>query len=307
MQYNESSVTEFYLLGFTLTPILKSLTFLIVLVVYMAGIVINSSVIAIIWTEQNLQKPMYFFISVFSFLELWYPTITVPGLLHGLLLRHKGISFGCCIAQFYLHFSLGATENILLLVIAFDRYVAICKPLHYIYIMEPRICLRCALGTWIGGFSCFIFLAVQISKVTFCGSNIVDHYYCDFAPLIQLACSDTSNLESVFLVICGFVIILCFISIIISYIYILRTILVLPTSSGRSKAFYTCASHLTVVLIFYGTTIFMFVRPTRESDLHTNKIVSVIPSVVTPVLNPIIYTLRNQEVKAAIWRAIHCV
>lgn len=288
------------------TPVVEYLLFAIILVIYIAGIVINSSIIAVVRTDQSLHKPMYFFISVFSFLEVWYPTITVPGLLQSLLPRLKGISVGCCIAQFYLHFSLGATENFLLVVMAFDRYVAICRPLHYVFIMRPSIYVRCALGAWIGGFLSVTLVLVQISKVTFCGPNVVDHYYCDFAPLIRLGCSETSSLETLFMVSCGLVILICFLLILLSYIYILRTILVMPTSSGRSKAFYTCASHLTVVLIFYGTTTFMFVRPTRESDLHTNKIVSVFPSVVTPVLNPIIYTLRNHEVKSAIWRTIRC-
>ncbi|XP_073457098.1 olfactory receptor 6F1-like [Aquarana catesbeiana] len=307
MQRNETLVTEFYLLGFMVTPVMEYLLFVIILVIYIAGIVINSSIIAIVRTDQSLHKPMYFFISVFSFLEVWYPTVTVPGLLRSLLSRLKGISVGCCIAQFYLHFSLGVTENFLLVVMAFDRYVAICRPLHYIFIMSTKICVRCALGAWIGGFLSVTLVLVQISKVTFCGPNVVDHYYCDFAPLIHLGCSDTSSLETLFMVSCGLVIIICFLLILLSYSYILRTILALPTSSGQSKAFYTCASHLTVVLIFYGTTTFMFVRPTRESDLHTNKIVSVFPSVVTPVLNPFIHTLRNHEVKSAIWRTIHCV
>ncbi|CAI9590605.1 unnamed protein product [Staurois parvus] len=237
--------------GFMVSPDLEYLLFVVVLVVYMAGIGINSSVIAIVRMDQSLQKPMYFFIGVFSFLEIWYPTVTVPGLLRGLLLRVKGISVGCCIAQFYLHFSLGATENFLLVVMAFDRYVAICRPLHYVFIMRPKICVRCALGTWIGGFASIAIPCVQISKVTFCGPNVVEHYYCDFAPLIRLGCSDTSSLETLFMLTCALVILICFTLIVISYIYILRTILVLPKSSGRSKAFYTCASHLTVVLIFF--------------------------------------------------------
>ncbi|XP_077330539.1 olfactory receptor 226-like [Lithobates pipiens] len=305
MDYNVTVVREFVLLGFAVPPALGIVLFVLILMVYSLSIVVNSVIIILVGSDHRLQKPMYFFISIFSFLELWYPTVTVPGLLQGLLSGWKTICFGCCVAQFYFHFTLGATENCLLVVMGFDRYVAICRPLHYTVIMSPRVCVQFAVGSWICGFSVLMVQSIQLSKVTFCGPNQVDHYYCDLAPLIRLACSDTTNVQTLFFVISCLGILMCFLLILVSYTFILNTILRLPTSTGRHKTFYTCASHLTVVLIFYGTTIFMFARPVDGSDLHTNKIVSVFPSVVTPLLNPIIYSLRNQEVKNALLRAIH--
>ncbi|XP_040190377.1 olfactory receptor 226-like [Rana temporaria] len=304
MDYNVTIVREFLLLGFAVPPAPGMVLFILILMVYSLSVVINSVIIVLVGSDRRLHKPMYFFISVFSFLELWYPTVTVPGLLQGLLSGGKTVCFGCCVSQFYLHFSLGVTENLLLVVMGFDRYVAFCRPLHYTVIMSPGVCVRFAVGSWIGGFSAFVSHSIQLSRARFCGPAQVDHYYCDFAPLIKLICSDTTNMKTLFSVICclgG----ACLLLIMVSYIFILNTILRLPTSTGRHKTFYTCASHLTVVLIFYGTTLFMFARPVDGSDLHTNKIVSVFPSVVTPLLNPIIYSLRNQEVKSALLRAIH--
>lgn len=306
VEHNVTIITEFILLGFTVSLMMKLTLFCVILTVYLLSVIINVVIIVVVRMEPSLHKPMYFFISVFSFLEVWYPTVTVPGLLLALLLGLKGIPFGCCVAQFYFHFALGATENCLLIVMAFDRYVAICRPLHYMTIMKQQSCIQFAFGSWICGFSALLAQCIQLSRVTFCGPNKVDHYYCDFAPLIKLACSNTSNLETQFFVGSCFILVSFFL-IIVSYSYILRTILKLPTSTGRYKTFYTCASHLTVVLIFYGTTIFMFVRPTSGSDLHTNKMISLFPSVVTPLLNPIIYSLRNQEMKNALQKAVHCM
>ncbi|KAM9324189.1 olfactory receptor 226-like [Gastrophryne carolinensis] len=307
MNYSEAFVTEFLLLGFTVSRTLEIFLFLIIITIYMLSIVINCTIILIFWNRQQLHKPMYFFISVFSFLEIWYPTVTVPSLLGGLLLRVKTICFGCCVAQFYFHFALGATENCLLVVMAFDRYIAICKPLHYIVIMKKNVCVVFAVGSWVGGFTAMTVQCIQLSKVTFCGPNRIDHYYCDFAPLIKLACSDSSHLQTLFFVISCLGILSCFLLILVSYVFIVYAVLKIPTSTGRYKTFYTCASHMTVVLIFYVTTIFMFARPPKGSDVHVNKMVSVFPSVVTPLLNPIIYSLRNQDVKNELWKVIHCM
>ncbi|XP_073498473.1 olfactory receptor 6F1-like [Phyllobates terribilis] len=303
---NRTTVKEFILLGYTVSSTVEAALFCAVFVVYTLSIIINVTIINLIWTEQLLHKPMYFFISVFSFLEVWYPTVTVPGLLRALLLRMKAITFGSCMAQFYFHFALGATENFLLIVMAFDRCVAICKPLHYMIVMKHRNCVMLAVGSWIGGFSCIILLCTKLSQMTFCGPNKVDHYYCDFAPLVKLACSETTQLEALFFMTSSFVILISFLLIIVSYACILGAILKLSTNTGRKKAFYTCASHMIVVLIFYGTTIFMFVKPTSGNKVSINKMVSLFPSVLTPLLNPIIYSLRNQEVKKALQKAVHC-
>ncbi|XP_068103988.1 olfactory receptor 6F1-like [Hyperolius riggenbachi] len=227
---------------------------------------------------------MYFFIGGLSFLEIWYPSVTVPRLIWSLKTKDQYISSAGCMAQFYFHFSLGATEMFLLTAMAYDRYVAICNPLRYLTIMSPYICIGLILGSWSCGF-------------------IVDHYYCDFAPVIRLSCSNTMKAENVFFYTTLFMTVGCLLFTLTSYACITRTIINCPTASGRRKAFSTFASHLFVVILFYGTIMFMFIRPSSGDSLRFNKIVSIIPSVVTPLLNPIIYTLRNQEVMEAVLRA----
>ncbi|CAJ0964870.1 unnamed protein product [Ranitomeya imitator] len=190
-------------------------------------------------------------------------------------------------------------EIFLLTVMAYDRYLAICNPLRYFSIMSPTICTKLITGSWVGGFVSILVPCLQISSLSFCEGNQIDHYYCDLGSLLKLSCSETSSIEKLFFCLSLLIILGCFLLIIVSYICIIRTIMMFPTASGRRKTFSTFASHLTVVLLFYGPIIFMFVRPSTGGLLHLNKMVSVIPSVVTPLLNPIIYTLRNQEVLEA--------
>ncbi|KAM4663398.1 olfactory receptor 226-like [Discoglossus pictus] len=274
--------------------------FIIVLVVYILTITANLLIIAIVKVEPSLHKPMYFFISAFSFLEICYTSVTVPRLLWALVTKQQSISSAGCLTQFYLHFSFGVTENLFLSVMAYDRYVAICYPLRYSVIISKKTCTVLLLSSWAGGFIVMIVPCVQVSTLQFCGHNEIDHYYCDFAPLLKISCSDISHMETLFFVTACFVILGCFTLIIMSYVSILCTTMRLPTRSGRSKAFSTCASHLIVVLLFYVPNIFMFVRPKTGHFLYLNKIISIFPSIVTPLLNPIIYTLRNQEVKKAV-------
>ncbi|KAM4019338.1 olfactory receptor 6J1-like [Anomaloglossus baeobatrachus] len=295
-QKNETAVTEFLLLGFSLMKETGFYLFIIIFIIYIVTILANIFIIFIVKTERRLHKPMYFFIGGLSFLEIWYPSVTVPRLLWSLKTREETISSAGCMTQFYFHFSLGATEIILLTVMAYDRYVAICNPLRYLSIMSPKLCTLLIVGSWVGGFAAVVVPCLQISSLTFCGGNQIDHYYCDLGPLLKLSCSDTTSIEKLFFCLSLFIILGCFFLIIVSYICIIRTTMMLPTASGRRKAFSTFASHLIVVLLFYGTIIFMFVRPSTGGLLHLNKIVSVIPSIVTPLLNPMIYTLRNQEV-----------
>ncbi|XP_075117003.1 olfactory receptor 6F1-like [Leptodactylus fuscus] len=299
-QNNQTVVTEFILIGFSVLAKTRYCLFLLISAVYTATIVANVFIIVIVKAEKRLHKPMYFFIGCLSFLELWYPSVTVPRLIRALKTKKKSISFAGCMAQFYFHFSLGATEMLLLTVMAYDRYVAICNPLRYLLIMSPNICTVLIIGSWVCGFIAFIGPCFQLSILLFCESNRIDHYYCDFAPLIRLSCSDTTGAENVFFYATFFVTVGCFLLTIISYMCITRTIIKCPTASGRRKGFSTFASHLFVVILFYGTIIFMFIRPAKGNFLHLNKVVSVVPSIVTPLLNPIIYTLRNQEVKEAV-------
>ncbi|XP_073498488.1 olfactory receptor 6F1-like [Phyllobates terribilis] len=302
-QKNETVVTEFLLLGFSLLEETGFYLFIIISIIYIITITANIFIITIVKTERHLHKPMYFFIGGLSFLEIWYPSVTVPRLLWSLKTREESISLAGCMTQFYFHFSLGATEIILLTVMAYDRYVAICNPLRYLSIMSPNLCFLLIVGSWVGGFVAVVVPCLQISSLSFCRGNQIDHYYCDLGPLLKLSCSDTSSIEKLFFCLSLFIILGCFFLIIVSYICIIRTTMMFPTASGRRKTFSTFVSHLTVVLLFYGTIIFMFVRPSTGGLLHLNKIISVIPSIVTPLLNPMIYTLRNKEVIQAMKKA----
>ncbi|KAG8553256.1 hypothetical protein GDO81_003340 [Engystomops pustulosus] len=302
--YNQSAVSQFLLVGFTSLNEVGPYFFVLICTIYILSVMANTFIIIIVKSEQRLHRPMYFFLGGLSFLEIWYPSVTVPRLLWSLLTKEEAISQAGCFTQFFLHFSFGATENFLLTVMAIDRYVAICNPLHYLLIINHSTCTTLLLGAWICGFIVVMIPCVQISKLLFCAGNEIDHYYCDFAPLIKLSCTETSHIQKMVFVSSCLVILGCFLAILVSYGCIIRTIINFPTSCGRQKTFSTCASHLVVVIIFYSTTIFMFVRPTTGDLLHLNKIISVIPSIITPLLNPIIYTLRNNEVKEAIKKNI---
>ncbi|KAM3912108.1 olfactory receptor 287-like [Leptodactylus fuscus] len=303
MQNNLTVVTEFLLVGFTVVKQARFGLFLLIGTVYVVTISANVFIIIIIGTDQRLHKPMYFFIGGLSFLEIWYPSVTVPRLLWSLLTENNSISPAGCITQFFFHFSLGAVENFLLAIMAYDRYVAVCNPLRYLLIMYPELCKRLLIGSWVLSFGIFAIPSAQMFSLSFCAQREIDSYYCDFAPVIKLSCSNTMSIEKQFFVIVFVIILGCFTVIIVSYICIIWTTVKLPTS-GRHKTFSTCASHLIVVLLFYGTTMFMFIRPTAGDFSYMNKIISVIPSIVTPLLNPIIYTLRNREAKEAMKKAV---
>ncbi|XP_075692765.1 olfactory receptor 6F1-like [Rhinoderma darwinii] len=298
--YNQTTVSEFLLVGFSMLNDAGFYIFGLICIIYILSVIANTFIIIIVKCEYRLHKPMYFFIGGLSFLEIWYPSVTVPRLLWALLTKEESISSAGCLTQFFFHFSFGATENFLLTVMSIDRFVAICKPLRYLLIMNQSTCTTLIFGSWIFGFIVVLIPCLQISKLSFCFGNKIDHYYCDFAPLIKLSCTETSHIQKMVFVSSCFVILGCFLTIIVSYTCIIQATMNFPTSFGRQKTFSTCASHLIVVIVFYATTIFMFVRPTTGDLLHLNKTISVIPSIVTPLLNPIIYTLRNNEVKEAI-------
>ncbi|XP_078542412.1 olfactory receptor 6F1-like [Lissotriton helveticus] len=304
---NISTVDQFILLAFTVKRELQLFLFVVVCITYFLALSINILIIVVIKATLSLHKPMYLFIGTFSFLEIWYPTSTVPKFLSNLLTGSKSISLIGCISQYYFHFSMGATENFLLVTMAFDRYLAICNPLRYPTIMNQRLCLQLVLSSWVCGFLSLVVTLTQISKLHFCGPNVINHYYCDFAPLVSLSCSNTYTVELNFFILVTVVILGCLLVVIVSYMYIMLTILRISSNTGRMKAFSTCASHLAVITIFYGTTIFMFVKPTGRNSLHINKVVSVFPSIVTPLLNPIIYTLRNKEIKDSLRRGIQSI
>ncbi|XP_021024875.1 olfactory receptor 6F1 [Mus caroli] len=294
---NWTLAQDFLLLGFPGSQVLQFSLFLFFLVMYLLTIGGNVAILLLVSTSRQLQTPMYFFLSNLSFLEIWYTTAAVPKALAILVGKSQSISFLGCLFQMYLVFSLGCTEYFLLAAMAYDRYLAICFPLHYQATMNSLLSAQLALSSWVCGFLAISVPAALISTLSFCGTHAINHFFCDIAPWIALACTSTQGVETVAFVI-AFVVILssCLITL-ISYAYIIRTILRIPSASGRRKAFSTCSSHLTVVLIWYGSTIFLHVRTSIKDNLQLTKAVHVLNTVVTPALNPFIYTLRNKEVR----------
>lgn len=243
---------------------------------------------------------MYYLMCSLSFLEIWYVTVTIPNLLNIFLTQNKEIPFASCMVQLYIFISLACTECVLLAVMAFDRCVAICLPLRYTLIMSHTFCIQLAIGSWVLGFSVAMVKATLIFRLHFCGPNVINHFFCDISPVLNLACADMSFTELVDFILAMVIIMIPLVVIIIIYICILWTVLTIPNNTGRQKAFSTCASHLTIVLIFYTTTLFIYVRPRKPSPFDRNKLVSIFYSILTPLINPIIYCLRNREFQQAL-------
>ncbi|KAM9330787.1 olfactory receptor 11L1-like [Gastrophryne carolinensis] len=304
MHGNHSSVTKFILLGFSLNESAQLFFFVFFLCVYCMTLVSNLLIITLVISERSLHKPMYFFIGNFSFLEMWYTTVTVPRMLGDLHTGNKTISTTGCIAQFYFLFFLGASQHFLLTIMAYDRFLAICYPLRYNNLMNATTCGKLATGSWLAGCMAISLPAVMMSQLVFCGPNQIDHFFCDFSPLLQLSCTDTWLNEIIFSVVAWTVILGCFACTLFSYVSVVLTILKIPSSLGRQKAFSTCASHIAVVGIFFGTVIFMYIRPKAKNSSPVDKVVSVFYSVIVPLLNPMIYSLRNKAMKNALWRAL---
>ncbi|XP_060111144.1 olfactory receptor 6B1-like [Heteronotia binoei] len=297
---NQTRIQEFILLGFPTIIELQVLLFVIFLVIYTMTLLENIVIITLTKTNSNLHKPMYYFLSHLSFLETWYISVTVPKLLVNFLSENKSISFEGCMTQLYFFISLVCTECVLLAVMAYDRYVAICDPLHYPVVMTAQLCLQLAVGSWLAGFLISMIKVFFISRLTFCGPNVINHFFCDISPLLNLSCTDRTVAEMVDFVFALIILLIPLSVTMVSYLYIINTILHIPTAQGKRKAFSTCASHLTVVVIFYSATLFMYARPRRIHSFNLNKLVSVVYTIVTPMLNPFIYCLRNQEVKEAL-------
>ena len=242
---------------------------------------------------------MYIFLGNLSFLEIWYTTATVPKLLATCLSQVVTISVAGCITQYYFFFSMGATECILLAVMAYDRYLAICSPLRYAFLMSLQVCLWFSVGSWIGGFIAPVLPTVLVSYLNFCSSQKINHFFCDSEPIFQLSCSDTFLVEALGYTCTSVVILSSFLLTMSSYGHIVVTIIKLSSREARKKTFSTCASHLTVVTIYYGTIIFAYVRHPAKYNFTMGKVISVFYCVVTPLVNPLVYTLRNKDVKKA--------
>ncbi|XP_053900854.1 olfactory receptor 6P1-like, partial [Malaclemys terrapin pileata] len=301
---NQSSVQEFILLGFpTALKEVQILLFLIFLFIYMLTLVENMVIIVTVQVSYPLHKPMYLFLSNLSFLEIWYITVTVPKMLLDLLRGSQHISFLGCMAQLYFFIALACTECVLLAVMAYDRYVAICSPLRYSAIMTHGLCFCLVAGSWVSGFTSSMLKVVFISRLTFCGS-VINHFFCDISPLLNLACTDMSLAERVDFILALIMILLPLLVVVASYACIVVTVVRIPMAQGRWKAFSTCTSHLIVVIIFYSTTLFTYARPRAMYTFDSNKLVSMLYTVIVPFFNPVIYCLRNQDVKKALRKMI---
>ncbi|XP_077136800.1 olfactory receptor 6B9-like [Ranitomeya variabilis] len=297
--HNESLTLEFMILGFPGSSGLQYFFFTLLLDSYLLTLLSNIMIILITWKEACLQTPMYFFLRNFSFLEVCYITVTVPKILATITVHGRFISFIGCMTQLFFFFFLSSTECFLLGVMAFDRYLAICHPLQYPSLMTASFCRNLTIASWIVGFTTTFPPILLISRLTFC-SNIVNHFFCDAPPLLKISCIDTFLNDLLDFICASIVIVTSFAVTLFSYVYIIITVLKIPTTKGKRKAFSTCGSHLTVVLIYYGTVIFMYVRPKVGFTFTLNRVVSVFYVVVTPILNPIIYCLRNKEVKESV-------
>ncbi|XP_012668623.1 olfactory receptor 1038-like [Otolemur garnettii] len=301
---NSTRVTEFILLGFSVQREIEIILFLLISGVYTLTLVGNVGMISLIRLDSRLHTPMYFFLSNLAFVDLCYSSSIAPKFLQTLLTGHRSISFYACAAQlgFFLNFLI--SEMFLLAVMAYDRYVAICNPLLYMVVMSQKVCMRLVSGPYLYSFSVALLHTVVTFQLIYCGPNIINHFYCDDVPLMALACSDTSLKEILIFIFAGFNMISSLTTVLISYLYIVAAILRIRSAEGRCKAFSTCASHLTAVTIFYGTLIFMYLQPKSNHSLDTDKMASVFYTIIIPMLNPMIYSLRNQEVKNALRKAI---
>ncbi|XP_049989014.1 olfactory receptor 6C74-like [Alexandromys fortis] len=302
---NHTKVTFFILAGLTDDPLWKVVLFVFLLLTYMLSITGNLTIITLTLVDAHLKTPMYFFLRNFSFLEISYTTTCIPKLLATLASGDKTIPYGDCLTQVFFAFLFGASEFYLLAAMSYDRYVAICKPLHYMTIMNTKVCMQLVLSCWIAGFFVIFPPLLLGLNVDFCASNIVDHFYCDTTPLMQISCTDTQLMETLGFISALVTLFLTLLLVIISYTYIAITIIKIPSASQRKKAFSTCSSHMIVISLSYGSCIFMYAKPSIKQRVSISKGIAVLNTSVAPLLNPFIYTLRNQQVKTAFINTIH--
>ncbi|NXG15587.1 O10C1 protein, partial [Grallaria varia] len=299
---NQTSAVMFVIVGFSHQKDMNVIFFFLFLSIYIITVLGNLVILLVINTDPGLHTPMYFFLRNLSFLEICYTSVTLPRMLVNLLSGDRSISFAGCAAQMYFFVFFGSTECYLLAAMAYDRYRAICNPLHYMDIMNKKACMQLAASSWICGNLVALGHTTFIFSSPFCGSNAINHFFCDIQPVLMLLCGDTYWNEIQVILGGVFVILVPFMLILISYGLIISSILKIKTAKGRYKAFSTCFSHITVVTLFYGTGMFAYIHPKSSYSLDVDKVLSLFYSVVTPILNPVIYSLRNREVKGALFK-----
>ncbi|XP_073431660.1 olfactory receptor 6E1-like [Dendrobates tinctorius] len=302
---NVTSVTEFILLGIPLSYQLQILLFAVLSACYVITLIGNVTIIVVSVIDAKLHTPMYFFLSNLALLDISFSSSIVPKVVYNLITGSRTITFHGCLAQSYVYFLLGTTEFLLLATMSFDRYVAICHPLRYSTIMKPQLCFKLIISSWMGGFFDTIAQTILTFRLPFCGSNVIDHYFCDVAPLLKLACGDTHFIEMMDLILASSLVLGSLFFSMVSYGCIIFAISKISSVAGQKKTFSTCASHLTVVFIVYGSCIFMCVRPYKNSRIDSTKIVALLNCILTPLLNPFIYSFRNKTFKEALKRTMN--
>ncbi|KAM7150921.1 olfactory receptor 4M1-like [Macrochelys suwanniensis] len=296
---NSTRVTDFVLMGLSQRREVQLILFMVFLTFYIIILPCNILIIVTIRGDPHLTSPMYFLLANLAFLDIWYSSITAPKMQLDFFSEQKMISFGGCITQlFFLHF-VGAAEMFLLTVMAYDRYTAICKPLHYTSIMNRHLCTILVLASWSGGFVHSIIQVALIIRLPFCGPNQLDNFFCDITQVLKIACADTFAEELVMIFSSGLISVVCFVALLVSYAFLLSMLKKNAGDSSR-KALSTCYSHITIVVFMFGPSIYIYARPFRSFSL--DKVVSVFHTIIFPLLNPIIYTMRNKEIKTAMWK-----
>ncbi|XP_069888035.1 olfactory receptor 10AG1-like [Dipodomys merriami] len=297
---NDSIVKEFVLLGFSDLPNLQGFISGVFSIIYIIILTGNSLIIIITMVDPTLQKPMYFFLANFSFLEIGYVSVTLPRVLFSIWTGIRTVSLPVCATQLCFFLILGTNESFLLGVMSYDRYVAICNPLHYPLVMKPKKCIQLAAASWLSAMPVQIGLTWHIFSLRFCHSNQIDHFFCDIPPILKLACGDTFMYELSVYIVAILCAVVPFWLVLASYSKIISTILRLPSAQGRGKAFSTCSSHLLVVVLFYGSASITYFRPKSTFSAGLDKLFSLFYTIFTPMMNPLIYSLRNKEVIMAL-------
>ncbi|XP_055994714.1 olfactory receptor 5AK2-like [Sorex fumeus] len=297
---NNTEVTEFILLGFSGQHKYRYILFILFLLIYITSMVGNIGIISLIRTDSRLQTPMYFFLQNLAFVDICYTSAITPKMMQNFIAENKSIPFWGCVVQLLVYAIFATDDCYLLAAMAVDRYVAICHPLRYSTIMSQRVCIQLVAGSYVvGSVNASVHTGFTFS-LSFCGSNSINHFFCDVPPILALSCSSIDTNIMLLVVFVGFNLTFTVLVVIISYIYILAAILKISSAAGRKKAFSTCASHLTAVIVFYGTLSYMYLQPPSDHSQENMKVASVFYGIVIPMLNPLIYSLRNKEVKEAI-------
>ncbi|XP_007957396.2 olfactory receptor 6C74-like [Orycteropus afer afer] len=294
---NHTMVTTFVLVGLTDDPKWQFVIFFFLFLTYLLSVTGNLTILLLTLLDSHLKTPMYFFLRNFSFLEMSFTSVCIPRYLVSIGTMDRMISYDACATQLFFVIFLGASEFFLLAVMSYDRYVAIYKPLHYTAIMNSRVCTQLLVASWMAGLLTISPVLIMGLQLEFCNANIIDHFLCDYSPILKLSCTDTQVIELLSFTLAIVILMITLALVVLSYASIVRTILKIPSAQQRKKAFSTCFSHMIVVSISYGSCIFMYIKPSAEERVALNKGIAILNTSIAPVLNPFIYTLRNKQVK----------